>query len=202
MSEEQATEKESSESKRERAKRIMRNKILKDGFYGFLVENQRKLPQKEDKPPTIVVDAYPLKDPENKATLDYEFKNTIWVRLIGVEGYEPTGMDRDSDVRTLAALFPEFIDPITKEGDGNYFRGDKLVGNAAYTDAQTEQLLQAMDVAQDLWDEKLEVASEQFFWAKSTVGKDGNRNFLNPLTYKPAKISEPEAHEAKVAEEA
>lgn len=192
---------ETPEARRARAKAMTRNKVLANGSYGFVEDNHRLLALKEDKPPTLTVDVYPLNDPKDVSTINYEFKNTLWVHLIGVEGYNPDGRDAQTDVRTLQALFPEHIDAITKESDGFYFRGEKLVGNTAFEDARTDQMLQAMDVAQDIWNEKLEIEAGQFFWAHNSVGKNNDRSFLNPTSTEPKEISVPKVHEIESEEE-
>lgn len=188
---------EPSEARREalraKAKEMLKNKVMKPGSYGFIEDQNRVLERKENKPPTLVVDCYPLANIQDASTFDMRFKNTLWVPLVGVEGWEPENpAQRDQCIRTLQCLFPKLIPAITKEKDGYYYKGDKLVGNTAFEDAKTDQLIYCFEVAERVWAKKLSVASGQFFFAAVTVSEDKTRNWVNPTPNTPDVIATPE----------
>lgn len=181
---------------RERAKKIRRNKLLiptkKNEAYGFLTEGDaRLLEAKEDKPRTLVVDAYPLKDIGDISTVDYEFKNTLWVTLVGSENYDRVGQDADGDVRTMAALFPEHIETIQGTGKEATFQGELLVGNEAWENARTEMMVQAMLLTEKILAEEVTLKDETFFFGRVSLSKSKDRTFVNPQTHEPTTVAEP-----------
>lgn len=167
---------------RERARRMVRGAVLAKGTYGWVrVGKPTLLDPKDDKPRTITVDVAPLKDAGDKGTTANEFKRTLWVKLIGVEGYEPLGNAATNDINTLAALVPGRIDPLTKVGKDWTFRGQVVKGRA-YEEAQTERAIQAMEVAQELFENPELISEDTFFYGTIKPGKEPGQAFLNNLT--------------------
>jgi hypothetical protein len=181
------------DSIRERARRMVRGAVLAKGTYGFIrVGKPTLLDPKDDKPRTITVDVAPLKDVSDKNTVAHDFKRTLWVKLIGVEGYEPLGNAATNDINTLAALVPGRIDPLTKQGKDWYFRGNVVKGRA-YEEAQTERAIQAMEVAQELFEKPDLISEDTFFYGTIKLGKEPGQAFLNNLTTEePESVDVPE----------
>lgn len=170
------------EAIRGRAQEVMKDKIMKPGAYGFIVDDYRLLKRKDDKPPTIIVDAYPLRNVKDVGSSDQRFKRAIWVNLLGADDWYPDDPQvRDQSLRNLAALFPDHVPPIVRTDEGYFFNEQKM----AYKDAQTEQAVYAIDVAQQIWDGKVTPAENQFFYGIVTLNDDKSRNWTNPITYEP-----------------
>jgi len=170
------------QSIRERAQRMMRGATLKGGTYAWVKAGKPKLlDPKDDKPRTITVDVAPLANEEDAGTAKYDFKRTLWVRLIGVEGYEPVGNAARQDIDTLNVLVPGRIDPLTKENGQWTFRGQVVKGQD-YNNAQTERAMQAMELAQELKDNPDLITDDVFFFGTIKPGKEEGATFLNNLT--------------------
>lgn len=160
----------------ERARRMMRGSLLAEGRYAFMTDEGKTLPPSEGKNRVHVVDAYPLNDATDANTKNHEFKQSIWIKLIGVEGWEPTGKERDEAVRTLQAFFPNRIPSLTKIEKGRWAI-DGVEGK--YDDLVQQQLIAALDVAQELADGTLKVEADTLFYAVVKAGKNGDRVFVN-----------------------
>lgn len=160
----------------ERARRMMRDTILAEGRYAFLSDEGKTLPPSEGKNRVHVVDVYPLNDPTDANSKNHEFKQTIWLKLIGVEGWEPTGKERDEAVRALQAFFPDRIPALTKIEKGRW----AIDGVEGKYDALVEQqLMAALDVAQELADGTTKVSEDSLIYAVIKAGKNGDRVFVN-----------------------
>lgn len=160
----------------ERARRMMRGSLLAEGRYAFMTEEGKTLPPTEGKNRVHVADAYPLNDATDANTKNHEFKQSIWIKLIGVEGWEPVGKERDEAVRTLQAFFPNRIPSLTKIEKGRW----AIDGvEDKYEALVQQQLIAALDVAQELADGTLKVEADTLFYAVVKAGKNGDRVFVN-----------------------
>lgn len=160
----------------ERARRMMRGVLLAEGRYAFLSDEGKTLPPSEGKNRVHVVDVYPLNDPTDANSKNHEFKQSVWIKLIGVEGWEPTGKERDEAVRTLQAFFPDRIPALTKIEKGRW----AIDGVEGKYDALVEQqLMAALDVAQELADGTIKVEADTLFYAVIKAGKNGDKVFVN-----------------------
>lgn len=155
---------------------MMRGAILAEGRYAFLSDEGKTLPPSEGKNRVHVVDIYPLNDPTDANSKNHEFKQSIWLKLVGVEGWEPTGKERDEAVRALQAFFPDRIPGLVKIEKGRY----SLNGVEGKYDALVEQqLMAALDVAQELADGTTKVSEDTLIYAVIKAGKNGDRVFVN-----------------------
>jgi hypothetical protein len=165
-----------------RARKMMKGATLKAGTYAFVKTGKPKLlDPKDDKPRTITVDVAPLADEGDKGTTKYDFKRTLWVKLIGVEGYDPQGNEARGCIETIDVLVPGRIDPLTKENGQWTFRGQVVKGKD-YEEAQVQRALQAMDVAQELVENPDLITDDVFFYGTIKAGKEEGSTFLNNLT--------------------
>lgn len=160
----------------ERARRMMRGALLAEGRYAFMSDEGKTLPPAEGKNRVHVVDVYPLNDPTDANTKNHEFKQTVWLKLIGVEGWEPTGKERDEAVRALQAFFPDRIPALTKIEKGRYAINGV---EGKYDSLVEQQLIAAIEVAQELADGTLKVAEDTLIYAVIKAGKNKDKVFLN-----------------------
>jgi hypothetical protein len=175
------TVKSNEEAMRRKAQATMKPKLLADGYYRWLVLDQKVLPKKDDVPRTVILDVAPLADPDDASTFRTEFKNSIWIKLPTVDGANLTEEEAKTTIQTLGALVPGRIDRFSKEGKQYFFRGEEVRGDAAFRTAREEQLVQAMVIGQEILGEELSFADTAFY-AASKQAKNGGRNFVNYIS--------------------